>query len=79
MPGTCNVCGGETVRGTDYTAPDELGQMVRLPSVTCLACTAIRPDAEEIARMEPRKIPSSVRIRCAQPAPVKPIVKRQAG
>jgi hypothetical protein len=41
MTRKCNVCGGETRRGTRYTARCDDKTLVALPSIECASCGAI--------------------------------------
>jgi hypothetical protein len=45
---------------------DEGGVLCDLPAQECVDCGSLCPDAEKIEEIDPRKVPSSVRLRCAQ-------------
>jgi hypothetical protein len=60
MTRTCNVCGGETRRGTRYTARCDDKTLVSLPSIECTSCGAIHPDTQRISSLPPEEVPSSV-------------------
>jgi hypothetical protein len=53
--------------GAVYRArEDEGAELHDLPAQECVDCGSICPDAERIDQVDPSKVPSSVRLRCAR-------------
>ena len=48
------------------SAAPETRKLCELPGVECLLCGSIKPDAERIESLPSIRVPSSVKIRCAQ-------------
>jgi hypothetical protein len=53
--------------GAIYRARDDDGdKLCELPAQECSECGSLCPDVEKIEGIDPRKVPSSVRLRCAR-------------
>jgi hypothetical protein len=53
--------------GAIYRAREDAGQkFVDLPAQQCVDCGNLCPDVEKIGELDPRDVPSSIRLRCAQ-------------
>ena len=63
----CEVCGGSMREGAIYRARDDYADtFCELPAEECVDCGNIQPDVEKLSELDPRKVPSSVRVRCAK-------------
>jgi hypothetical protein len=63
----CGICGGTSIRATDYTAREDDGKrLIPVPGLKCETCGALQPDVKKIESMPELRIPSSVRLRCAK-------------
>lgn len=63
----CGVCGGSMQDGAIYRARDDEGDELHdLPAQECVECGALCPDVDKIDDVDPRTVPSSVRLRCAR-------------